>query len=291
MSQLLRKRGHEQLYDARGWSLFRLAHHRLQMQSLAFNITPTTNSDDLLDVLNDKMCFVKLEKDVTRISSVCAKGRSLRGQLQANETGAAELLNLVREMHSLDQEAVAWRQGPEWSYATLQCSDLTPAGDDAVLSTFPDAVHIHSDIWTAYEWNYHHTSRILMHKQLLACLHRAATQDPDMDHTASSMAPLLVPLEVESISIIQSLTAKVLATVPQMMGDIDHTGQVRKADSPAPRCRAIGSYFLLWPIKILKGHILIDIITEEQRQSAAVVFDRIREYTGMKDLLGDASII
>lgn len=235
------------------------------------------------------MSFVKLEKDATRISSICAKGRSLRGQLQASETGAAELLELVREMQSLDQEAMAWRQGPGWSFATLKRSDLV--GDEAVLSTFPDYVHIHPDIWTAYEWNYHHASRILMHKQALACLHRAATQDPENDHTASIIAPLLIPLEVESITIIQSLTTKIFATVPQMMGDIDHTGQVKKAVSAPPRCRAVGSYFLLWPMKILKGDLLVGIITEQQRQSAAAVFGRIREYTGMRDLLGDASII
>lgn len=242
--------------------------------------------NELLDHLNDQVAFVKLETDADRISRICARGRRLREQLRDGATGAAELLQLVREMQSLDRETVAWRQGPEWSYATLKTSDLV--GDGRVLSTFPASMHIHQDIWTAYEWNYHHTSRIMIHTQLLGCLHRAATLDVE---EANGIASLLVPLEAESIAVIQSLTTKIIATVPQMFGDIDHIGRVREPGTPAPRCRAIGAYFLLWPVKIIKGDVLSDIITEHSRQLAAAVFDRIREYTGMKDLLGDMSMI
>ncbi|KAF3768092.1 hypothetical protein M406DRAFT_329132 [Cryphonectria parasitica EP155] len=292
MAQILRKRGHDQFYDARGWSLFRLAHHRLQKQALAFNLPPVPVIDELFEHLNDQMPFVRLERDASRISSLCAKGRALRAALQnldQEQRGATELLNLVREMQSLDREAVAWRQGPEWSYAVLKTSDL--AGDEAVLSTFPDTIHIHPDIWTAYEWDYHHTARVLMHKQLLACLHRAAMLSTGDDEESTCVASLLIPLEAESVAIIRSLVTKVLATVPQMMGDIDHTGHVRRSQSLAPRCRAIGAYFLLWPIKIFKGDLLQDISTDQQRHAAAAIFERVREYTGMKSLLGDESLI
>lgn len=235
------------------------------------------------------MSFVKLEKDASRISVVCDKGRALRARLQHDDASLEELLDIVREVRSLDSEMVTWREGPEWSYAALNTSDLV--GDPAVLSTFPALVHIHPDIWAAYEWNYHNTSRILMHKQLLSCLNRevtASVQDGDHDTTLTT---LLDSLKAESVTIIQGITTKILATVPQMMGDLDYTGQVRQADGLVPRCRAIGAYFLLWPIKILKGDGLAGIIEDGQIAFAAATFDRIREYTGMKDLLGDESII
>lgn len=294
MSQILRRRGHEQFYDARGWSLFRLAHHRVQKQNLAFNLPPAAVSEELLDYLNEQMSFVKLEKDTNRIAQLCARGRSLRAQLNSDQshqagTSPTELLNLVREMQALDRDTVSWRSGPEWSYATLKSSDLQ--GDVVVLSAFPQSVQIHPDIWTAYEWNYHRCARILLHKQLIACLHRAATLTIEDRDDASNVASLLPPLEVESITLIRHLTTEILATVPQMLGDIDHAGQVRKAECSTPQCRAIGAYFLLWPMKILKGGDLSNIIAEEQRQSAAQVMERIRDYTGMRSLLGDASII
>ncbi|PSR82107.1 hypothetical protein BD289DRAFT_454489 [Coniella lustricola] len=331
MSQILRHRGKEQLYDARGWSLFRLAHHRVQKQALAFRLPPpfpaatatATTPDatsEFLDDLNDQLSFVKLEKDAHRISHLCARARALRSEVTSSAQAqrqrrdhpssagvdpcqatlaagtAAELIQIVRQLQKLDGEALAWRQGPEWSYATRHRAQL--AGNDGVLATFPETVHIHPDIWTAYEWNYHHCARIIMHKQILACLHRAATLSvceggqTAMDYAASNdVASLLTPLEVESITIIRGLTAKILATVPQMLGDIDHAGCVRSADAPPPRCRAIGAYFLMWPVKILKSDLSKEVIAEEQIEAAKEVFERIREYTGMRNLLGDHSII
>jgi hypothetical protein len=72
-----------------------------------------------------------------------------------------------------------------------------------------------------------------------------------------------------------------------MFGDIDHEGRLQTL-SEASKCRGLGGYFLLWPIKIVKRS---ELATEEQRHWAEAVFERIREYTGMKSALGDTSII
>ena len=52
--------------------------------------------------------------------------------------------------------------------------------------------------------------------------------------------------------------------------------------------QGVGAYFLLWSIKILKSH---EHVNEEQREMARGVFERIREVTGMKKMLGDKSCI
>lgn len=226
MAQMLRQTGHEQLYDARGWSLFRLAHHRLQIQAMACSLPPVSVPDQLLDYLDEQMSLVKLEQDAHHISNICARGKRLEEQLRDRETGAAKSLSLARQMQCLDREILTWRQGPQWAYATLSASDLTD--DSAILSTFPECLHIHPDIWIAYEWKYHHTSRILLHKQLPSCLHRAAALGVEFPpRETESIAPLLVPLVAESIDIVRSLATRILATVPQMMGNIDHVGQTR----------------------------------------------------------------
>lgn len=309
MSQILRRRGKEQFYDARGWSLFRLAHHRVQKHALVFPQPPCEDTDELLDQLNEELSFVKLEKDAYQITQLCTKARELRREVTtqsqhnhsigtsasvSTSASTSELIEIIRQLQKLDYEALAWRQGPEWSYATLRRADLSHGGaNESVLASFPETVHIHPDIWTAYEWNYHHCSRIIMHKQILACLHRAAALSISDDvggGESNSVASLLTPLEIESMTIIRGLATKIAATVPQMLGDIDHTGCVRGVDAPAPRCRAIGAYFLLWPIKILKGD-LAEIIPQEQIEAARAVFERIREYTGMRSLLGEYSMI
>jgi len=94
---------------------------------------------------------------------------------------------------------------------------------------------------------------------------------------------------VESVTIIRSLADKVLATVPQTLGDLNDSGQVRDPASPPPQCRAVGAYLLLWPIKMIKG--AQSSASEVQKQVAQSVFEKIREYTGAKLYLGDLSSI
>ena len=240
----------------------------------------------MLSHLNDQVPYVRLEKDALEISKICARGRELTQKLKDEDLCAEEILGLVREMHKLDQSLVSYRSGSEWTFRTLNRSGLD--GEFETLAGFPEQIELHPDVWNAYEWNYHRTARILMHEQLLACLHRAAAATINTDGP-SPEAAIVGPLEEESVRTIQNLAGKVLSTAPQMLGDIDHCGCVRLPPTEPPRSRAIGAYFLLWPVKIIKGQQ--GSATRNQKTSAQRIFDRIREYTGMKSHLGDLSRI
>jgi len=287
MAHILRLRGTEQFHDPRGWSLFQLANHRIQKQQLAFHLPPSRESEHLLNHLDEQLVFAHLERDALQISSICTRGRAMMERLASDkDLSITDVIQLVREMHSLDQTVVKWRTGPEWSFRTVKRPDLT--GHPGILATFPELVQLHPDVWNAYEWNYHRTARIIMHEQLLTCLRRMSSASSPDDNVVTEMA-LLTPLEVESMTIIQGLADKILATVPQTFGDIDHDGRVRDNTGRPPRCRAVGAYLLLWPIKIIKSQQ--SSVTSAQKQSAQGVFERIREYTGMKSYLGKLSII
>ena len=190
---------------------------------------------------------------------------------------------MVKEMHDLDQVASTWRQGPSWAYKTIHRSEITQ--DRSIAHKLPEFVQLHRDVWIAYEWNYHRTARIILHEQLLECLDRlqsvySGSQGPSpMD---------LCLLKEASISIIRALVDEVLFTVPQSLGDVDHEGNIMHTPSPGPNCQAVGGYFLLWSIKTIK---VTRSATEEQREVAKEVFERIRECTGMKSALGELSSI
>ncbi len=124
-----------------------------------------------------------------------------------------------------------------------------------------------------------------MHVQLLTCLRRAAAACVHFGDHHTPDAVITMPLEQESTAVIQSLAEKVLASVPQSLGDVSYAGRL----VPSPRIRAIGAYLLLWPIKIIKSPQVST--TETQKAAAARVFQRIREYTGMKSQLGELSNI
>lgn len=176
-------------------------------------------------------------------------------------------------MHELDQIATTWRKGPEWAYMVQDWSKFPD---------FPAYVQLHHDVWIAYEWNYHRTGRMIMHEHLLECLSRLQNAQSDI----SSLE--LASTEQASLVIIWSLANEILSTVPQSLGDIDHQGNLNGSPSNTPKVRAVGAYFLLWPIKMIKG---LKHTTMEQKRIAQIVFERIREYTGMRSTLGQRSNI
>jgi hypothetical protein len=137
----------------------------------------------------------------------------------------------------------------------------------------------------AYEWNYHRAARIVFLEQLLKCSN-AALETPDLDAVEEKA---LTDTIAEYTSTIQRLADEILSTVPQTLGDVNHMGRAHDVKDGPPRCRAIGGYLLLWPIKTSKNQTFAT--TLEQKERACGVFERIRDYTGMKATLGDKSAI
>ena len=237
-------------------------------------------SEEWLDSLNEELPYVRIEKDNSQINKICSRARSLLKSLDNLEGDVYRLLDTIKEMHELDQIATTWRKGPEWAYREIYYSDMDQ--DWSKVPGFPAYVQLHHDVWIAYEWNYHRTGRMIMHEHLLECLGR-------LQNSQSGINPLeLASTEQASLDIIWSLANEILSTVPQSLGDIDHQGNLNQSPSSTPKARGVGAYFLLWPIKMIKA---LKYPTTEQKRIAQVVFERIREYTGMKSALGERSNI
>ena len=187
----------------------------------------------------------------------------------------------MKEINTLDQAATTWRHGPAWTYKTIHRSKLTQ--DEGSLSTWPEYIQLHRDVWIAYEWNYHRTARIIMHEHLLECLDRLHSM---CNGGQSSLRPALCSFEESSISIIKTLADEVLSTVPQSLGEVDYDGNLLASLPGTKPTKAVGGYFLLWPIKVVKS---TRSATSQQRMAGETAFERIRECTGMKTALGDDS--
>jgi hypothetical protein len=254
-----------------------------QKQQLSFNMLPILDMTNWLDQFNDSEPFVRLEKNTNAISETCKRARALLDLVNAGDVPAPTIVDMIKELHSLDQVAVSWRQTSEWSFKNLKVSerpDLEPAAHGIT-----DTIQLHPDIWMAYEWNYHRAARITFLEQLLKCS-KAALETLDLD---SEEEKTLTETITECTSTVQWLVDEVLSTVPQSLGDVDHMGWVHDVKDGPPRCRAIGGYLLLWPIRVSKSQPFA--MTPEQKKRAWRVFEQIRDYTGMKATLGDKSII
>jgi hypothetical protein len=254
-----------------------------QKQQLTFNMPQVFETQELLNQLNDTEPFVRLEKNTHNINLTCKRAQTLLEFINKGDLPASTIVEMVEELHSLDQVAVSWRQTSQWSYIDLtiyERPDLEPAAREIT-----DTIQLHSDMWMAYEWNYHRAARITFLQQLIECA-EAAFEAPDLDIIDKLT---LTNITTECVSIVQWLAHEILATVPQSFGDVNHMGQLHDSTNGPPRCRSIGGYLLLWPIKIIKAEA--SATAEEQKECANKAFERIREYTGMKALLGDKSII
>jgi hypothetical protein len=285
MKHILRLRG-PNIHDPRSWSLFQLSHHRIQRLQLVQNLDPLPEQEAWLSSLDSNAPHIQIEKGNLDISKIQARARDLREAMQSNASDRAQLLSMVKEMHELDRKVVLWRKGEEWLFETLsreQVKMLNDDVEDGFVQGLPEKIQLHKDVWIAYEWNYHRAARITLHTQLLACLD-SINQPAFDDVQLKSDLELLMRA---STSIIQGLADEIYSTVPQTFGDIDSRGR-KTGPAFASRCRGLGAYFLLWPIKIVKNS---DKVTAKQREEGKKVFERIREYSGMKDSLGDLSYI
>jgi len=253
-----------------------------QKQQLAFKQGPLAESEAWLESLNEDLPSVRIEKDNLQIIRICERARNLLKSIDDTDLPVDQTLDMVKEMLALDRVATTWRDGPGWVYKTIHRSEITQDVVDTA-SKFPEVLQLHRDVWMAYEWNYHRTARIILHEHLLLCLDRLQSSYSGSQATFQAD---LCSLKQASKAIIRALVDEVLSTVPQSLGDIDHEGNI--LESSSPKCKGVGGYFLLWPIKIIKA---THSATAQQRAISQGIFERIRECTGMKSALGESSSI
>ena len=252
-----------------------------QRQQLAFKQKPLPESEVWLESLNDSLPEVKIEKHNHQISKLCERARELFKKIDETNLPLEETVQIVKEISALDQASTTWRHGPAWTYKTFPRSQLTQ--NEELLSKWPENVQLHRDVWIAYEWNYYRVGRIIMHEHILQCLDRLHSM---FNGDQASLRPVICSFEETSISIIKGLIDEILSTVPQSLGEVDQDGNLLDNLPGTKSVKAIGGYFLLWPIKFTKS---TRSATSHQRMAARDVFERIRECTGMKTALGDES--
>lgn len=238
---------------------------------------------DLLPVSNVRADpFVQLESNVTAISVACQEAQHLLEAIERGLSASSQVRKTLERLQHLDSVAAQVRHHLTWSFKVVHIAD-SPAYTH--LHEITDTVQLYSDIWKIYEWNYHRAARIIFLARLITC----ATTAAEVVSTQAGDLKDITRIAADSRLQIEYLANDILATAPQSLGDIDSSGNIVQHTDGSSNFRAIGSYLLLWPIRIIRSEKFAS--TPEQKQRADVVFERMREYTGMKELLGDKSII
>lgn len=235
------------------------------------------------DIRDENSPSVRIENHNSQIHKICERARTLLDSIDDTNLHPEATVSSIREICEHDRATTSWRRGPNWAYKTINRSSITQ--DELQACRFPLSLQLHKDIWVAYEWNYHQTGRIILHRHLLESINRLQNSHR---YTPAAFSSEITSMKQASLDIIQTLVDEVLSTVPQSLGDIDQDGKILEDSKGAPLRKGIGGYFLLWLIKIIKS---LEHARHEQRNAAQAVFERIRECTGMKATLGGLSSI
>lgn len=135
----------------------------------------------------------------------------------------------------------------EWDYETV----YTEAEPDLIYN---GRYHIYFDTWVSQIWNGMRSFRCLLHEQV-----RKTIQQGHFDHPPRLTDPSYTAQLQQSVDVMCSLQADILATVPQHVGYVSRHQRYPKPPSPTGpwkpgREPAIlsssmtGPYFLLWPL-------------------------------------------
>lgn len=260
MILLLRMRGTQQLYTRRGFSLWRLAHHRLQARQLLKNDPPLEESDMWLGMLDQSRPDLHIAAIVHRIISVTSRAKELTFE---DFPDPNELEKSLASLEELDQECVQWAKtlDPLWLPTVKRLSD-TQLEESVTSMILSQDVHIYHDMWAARTWNYHRACTIKLHETLVLLKQKILHAIPGRLENSSSI--------LEHRTAIGFSCLEILATVPSLLGLVLAEGEVRSNENES---KEVGLLFLLLPMWVIQR---CELTKAEHKRAAAEVLSFVR---------------
>lgn len=208
---------------------------------------------------------------------MCADLTGLLELEVVDPTDKAKILQLMQSSEALDLEYDGWSESlpQSWKFQEIQ-----PLIRDQTRPTLvhpsSTSIHIYQDVWFAATRNYYRMGVIILHETLLQCARRLKITDwsvkdgLEKQHDASNIA--------SSKRIIHNLKAEIGASISYCVGELDSRG----ISSPNMAGKAVGAYFMLWPLR----HICnCEHSTAEQARDAGRALEYIGRVLGIKRAL------
>lgn len=253
-------RGPQQLYTRRGFSLWRLAHHRLQARQLLTDDRPLEESNVWLGMLDQSRPDVRIAAIVHRIISVTSRAKELAFE---DFPDATELEKSLTSLEILDQECVQWASAldPLW-LPTVKRINGTRLEESVTSMTLSENIHVYHDMWAARTWNYQRACTIKLHETLVLVKQKMLEVLPDRLGDS--------PSTFRHYSALESCCMEMLATVPSLLGLIVTGGEVRLDENES---KEVGLLFLLLPMWVIQR---CEFTKAEHKRAAAEVLSFVR---------------
>ena len=226
------------------------------MRNLVNRIAPSREAEFIISDLRLDLPLRQHGDLVCELCRTLSRADQILGKTTLDANSLSILSEVIDSLCLIDGRLKAWcnQASGDYRYTSLELPTSSPGTKTFFESRLNVPIHVYSSSTMAAMWNLHRGARILLLHGLKNCLSRRkqyGAAKPDSSE--------LVDIDKKTIGSIESLFNDICASVPYLLGEVDQKGNLQM-----PRqCKAVGGYYLLWPLCLA---LFLDSIDSVQRE-------------------------
>lgn len=242
------------------------------MRNLTQHIRPSREAKLLLNSIPQDLPTKRLGGLVCETCTMLARADELLIQNTFDANSITTLLGVIRLSTLLDQSLRAWSHevSGDYRFTSIETPDGFFGPSTSLRRGSKNAIHLYSSPAVATMWNVYRVARVL----LLHCLQKCLTRRQQCGATDLESQET-IDMNVQSVETIHDFFENIYASVPYLLGDIDKQGNLQQCQ---PK-KAIGGFFLLWPLRMT---LFLDLIDPVQKAWITTRLEHIRHLLGIQ---------
>jgi len=204
LANLLKLRGHQQFWSSHGISLWRIAHHRLQMRQLILDQDPLPESSQWIEYLDLSDPSFHIASDNLQVQRVCCRYRHL---IEVQSYSQQDINDLSNSFQALFESMEAWKSNvaSEWQARS------SPVGREIqqLSSTWnlPPAwrPRFYHDVWVSYEWCFHDIGQIILREKFIDSMYLVGSASTYGENTETQITQQIDAIEEVSRRLLETL--------------------------------------------------------------------------------------
>ena len=278
---VLQARGDDQFFDRSRFSLWRVAHQRLQARQILLREEPYPEQNAWLGKLDISFTPLHISADVQQMNALAAAAKKLTHDSELTNVSLVEKIerakHLVRAMQDLITSIMSWTAAmtKAWSPEVIDPNNVLPPWEMDVSSMFPipsftcPQVLSYHDVWLSYMWNFHAASQIVLRESFVDVINFIAAMQARQPNEEE------VDLIQHEQDAVNGLSATIIRSFPQLLGFIHKD---TRAPNSLPQGTMAGRFFSLFSMNVVQRS---RFAPPEHKKTAAEVMAWINSTHGL----------
>jgi hypothetical protein len=272
---VLRARGDKQFFDRSGFSLWLVAHHRLQARQVMLREGPYPEQIAWMRKLDIDFLPLHISVDVQQMNALAAAAKKLTLGSAVARPISSEKVELARQLaqaiEALISSIKSWTAMTTdvWRPKTIDPHYMDVSSKFPIPHfTCPQLLSYH-DIWLAYMWNFHAASQIVLRESLIDVINYTASgqmQEPGLEDMER------IQREQDAVNRLSSI---LIRSFPQLLG---FTHKDTRGPYLPAQGKMAGRYFSLFSMCVVQS---ARSTPPKHKQTASEVIEWINSTHGL----------